>query len=130
MNRLQHSGYDERKRCKILKKALKKKEKEKDVEGNGQRSVVFEDGKNETVIFIYSTPGEVLKKKIEIISRKDKMEMKAVEERGRTVNSMRQKSYPFQNKCGKADCVICKKKQKHERSQTAIPNLALGSKYA
>ena len=64
-------------------------------------------------MFENSTPGEILKKKIERIAKKYKMKMKVVERRGRTVKSMIQKSNPFKNdKCGKEDCVICKNDQK------------------
>ena len=61
---LKYSGYDERKRCKVLKKTLKKYEKQKEVDGNrksrrSRKSYAWylEGGKNETVIF-FSTPGE------------------------------------------------------------------------
>ena len=119
MKRLQYSGYDERKRGRMLKKALKKHEKKKEVGSNRQSrrsrkndAWYLEGGKNETVMFVNSTPGERLKKKIERIAKKYKMKMKVVERRGRTVKSMIQKSYPFPNdKCGREDCVICKNDQ-------------------
>ena len=75
IKRLQYSGCDERKKCEILNKALKKHVKKKEVGGNGQRrsrmsdASYLEDGKNETVIFVNSTPGEILKKKIERVAR-------------------------------------------------------------
>ena len=58
--------------------------------------------KNETDMFVNSTPGEVLKKKIEIIARKYKMKMKVVEYSRKIIKSILQKNYPFQNdKCRK-----------------------------
>ena len=71
-----------------MKKALKIYQKKTEVGGNSRSrrskksdAWYLEGGNNETVMFVNSTLGEVLKKKIEKIVRKYKMKMKVVEEK-------------------------------------------------
>ena len=76
MKRLQYSVYDEKKRCKILKKALKKIEKKKDVSSNRQSRSSRKIG------IWYLQGGKMnqhhvkLKKMIERIARKYNMKWK------------------------------------------------------
>ena len=120
MRRMQFSGYNEEQRYDVVKKAMKKYERKKKIRKTGQSSRkgkdgawYLEGGKNETVMFIDSTPGEVLKKKIERLVKKYKMKIKVVERRGRTVKTILQKSYPFDRmKCKRSDCFVCKDDKK------------------
>ena len=79
----------------ILKRALYKYEKNDEEAGNRQnrcsrkREVQYsEGGKNKTVTFVNFKPGEVLKKKIERISKKIQDENERSEEEIKTIKSM------------------------------------------
>ena len=94
MRRMQFSGYNEEQRYDVVKKAMKKYEEKKKISKTGQNSRkgkngtwYLEGGKTETVMFVDSTPGEVLKKKIERVVKKYKMKIKVVERRGRTIKT-------------------------------------------
>ena len=76
MRRMQFSGYDEKERYMILKKANDKYEKTKGERRtygrnkNRNKSWYLKDGKSETVMFVNATPNERLKRKTEQIAKK------------------------------------------------------------
>ena len=115
MRRMQFSGYDEKERYMILKKANDKYENTKGERRtygrnkNRNKSWYLKDGKSETVMFVNATPNERLKRKTEQIAKKYKLKIKVVERRGRTMKRILQKSDPFKKiDCKEKDCVICK----------------------
>ena len=78
-------------------RALKKKVKEKSWFGNKQ-----------SVIFVQSTPGEILRKKVEEIVDSAGFKVKVVEKGGRTVRSLLQKSDVSSSvTCSESGCPIC-----------------------
>ena len=68
-------------------------------------------GKNDTVVFVQSTPGEVLKKGIEKIIAAKGFDVKVVEQGGRSIKSILQRSDidPCLS-CGAVDCPVCETK--------------------
>ena len=115
MGRMQFSGYSEKQRYEIFKKASNKYEKRKGekkedrLKMKSNKSWYMKDGKSESVMFVNATPKERLKKKIEQLAKKHKMKIKVVERRGNTMKKLIQKSDPFNRiKCNEDDCIICR----------------------
>ena len=114
MKRMQYSGYSERDRLSVLKKAYDKKEKRNDSTDCGKRKGRNKDwylkgNKYESLMVVDATPGERLKRVVEKIAKKYGIKMKVIERRGRTMKTMFQKSNPFGVVgCSERDCVICK----------------------
>ena len=114
MKRMQYSGYSERDRLSVLKKAYDKKEKRNDSTDCGKRKGRNKDwylkgNKYESLMVVDETPGERLKRVVEKIAKKYGIKMKVIERRGRTMKTMFQKSNPFGFVgCSERDCVVCK----------------------
>ena len=97
MKRMQYSGYSERDRLSVLKKAYDKKEKRNDSTDYGKRKGRNKDwylkgNKYESLMVVDATPGERLKRVVEKIAKKYGIKMKVIERRGRTMKTMFQKS--------------------------------------
>ena len=114
MKRMQYSGYSERDRLSVLKKAYDKKEKRNDSTDYGKRKGRNKDwylkgNKYESLMVVDATPGERLKRVVEKTAKKYGIKMKVIERRGRTMKTMFQKSNPFGVVgCSERDCVVCK----------------------
>ena len=66
------------------------------------------DGKYESVMFVQSTPGSMLKEKVQKIAKKNRLKIKVVEKAGSTVKSVLQKSNPYgRQRCEREDCAVC-----------------------
>ena len=77
--------------------------------GDKKVSTTGTRGKYDTVMMIDSTPGGILKKKIQTAARKNKIRVKIVERVGTTIKKLLQRSRPFkQEKCNREDCIPCK----------------------
>ena len=67
------------------------------------------DGKYESVMFVQPTEGGELKRKIQQVAKKNKMNIKVIERAGMTVKRLLQRSDPFgKGVCERGDCVVCK----------------------
>ena len=69
-------------------------------------------GDNDSVVFVQSTPGEVLRKAIDKVMHEEGMKVRVVEKGGRTVKSILQKSdINPRMRCLKSDCYVCLTKE-------------------
>ena len=69
--------------------------------------------KNDAVIFVQATPGEVLQKEIQKVVNSSGFKLKVVERGGKTIKGVLQRSDVYNNsKCWKDDCVVCARKPK------------------
>ena len=64
-------------------------------------------------MFVESTPGGELRKRVEKLVKKFDLKIKVVERVGTTVKRMIQRSDPFKRvSCGRLDCELCKRGMK------------------
>ena len=67
------------------------------------------DKKYDTVMFVQPTKDSQLKKKIQLIARRNGVRVKVVEKAGQTLKKELQRSNPFGKvACGREDCLVCK----------------------
>ena len=65
-------------------------------------------GDSDAVIFVQSTPGELLKKRVHEVMKENGMRVKVVKQGRRTIKSLLQKSTVHPNMtCEMEDCPIC-----------------------
>ena len=75
----------------------------------------------ETVVFVQATPGEVLKKAIELEAKGVGLKVKVVEKAGRDIKSILQRSDVQPNKtCLKDNCIVCLTSEKGRCSEENI----------
>ena len=69
----------------------------------------YKGDKYDTVMFVQPTKDSQLKKKIQLLARKNGVKVKVVEKAGQTVKKELQRSNPFGKLvCGREDCFVCK----------------------
>jgi hypothetical protein len=128
MRRMQYSGYSEKVRYSVLRKALDKYDtrvqahqegrtmygpevrgREKKKRGARNHDWYKED-KYESVMFVEATPKSVLKDKVERLVTKHKLKIKVVERVGTTVQRILQRSNPFPRRhCQRDNCEVCRR---------------------
>ena len=124
MRRMQFSGYDHKFRYRVVTRALQKYDirkrrydeigtmfyPPKPKKNTKERQEWYKGGgRFETVMFVSTTPGAILKKKIEKVARSNQVKVKVVEKASLTMKGALQRSYPFPvEKCERPDCVICR----------------------
>ena len=129
MKRMQISGYDKGFRYEILCSAMKayeqirrndemdirpmyrhktwRRKERMEVKENKKRNWFRRDG-HESVIFVPTTPKQVLKRDYEKDIRNSGIKIKVVETTGTTIKNVLQRSDPFREKrCNRPDCFLC-----------------------
>ena len=100
-----YQGWEEAERC------VKKKVKQKNWYGE----------EVDSILFVQPTKGEVLKKRIQEEARRQRLNIKVVEESGRTIKSMVQRSDPSKRKgCWDEQCVVCETKEEGKCRKESI----------
>ena len=102
VNRMQFSGYPQPYRQKVIARAFRKYNRNKNrLQGGGERRRTkdkrtwYDKERYEGVMFVDTTPNGELKKRVEAACRKNKMRIKVVEKIDNTVKKELQKSNPF-----------------------------------
>ena len=127
VRRMEYCGYDEKFRFATVKMAISRHKKRierwkrgegmfEDYVTEGERADAVKkkkdwykrDGKYESVMFVQPTENSQLKKKIQVIARKNGVKLKVLEKAGQTVKNVLQRSNPFGKvACGRETCVVC-----------------------
>ena len=128
VKRMAYCGYDDKVRYAVVKIAVGRHKKrieswkkgegmfeEKRTEGERRDAIKKKrewyksDGKYDSVMFVQPTVGSQLKKKIQVIARKNKVKLKVIEKAGQTVKNVLQRSNPFGKAifCGREMCMVC-----------------------
>lgn len=132
VQRMQYSEYPIEMRYKVIKKAItiydekERKWKEEDIRFKRSKDVYKErrkrkaqkkknwyskEGRYEAVMFVEATEGSVLKKRVQIAAKKNKVKVKVQERSGVKIKRLLQKSDPFNKKmCQRGECILCRKK--------------------
>ena len=144
MKRIQHSGYNKKFRCDVLRSAIKAyktikhndkiglqpmyrtrhwKEQQREREKKKKKTSWFKDKGAKTVVFVPATPKSKLKQLYEKVISESKIPVKVVEKSGPTIKNKLQKSDPLQKtrKCmNKEECFVCKSGGKSCRKEGIV----------
>ena len=130
VRRLQFSGYSQKFRYDVISKAFKKYDdlerrkslarentdpneetttERNKIKTNKKKRWYAKDNKYESVMFVQSTKGSVMKNEIQKCADRNKVKIKVVEKVECSVRNELQRSDPFKKKdCGRTDCIMCK----------------------
>ena len=114
---MQFSGYPKTFRYQVVKKALIEFDRRENretglAEANNQKKRKHrwyeKDGEFDSIIFVQPTVGGEMKRKVENIAKRLKLNFKVVEKSGQSVKDILQRSDPFGRKlCGRNGCSLC-----------------------
>ena len=117
VNRMQFSGYSQTYRYEVMTRAFKKHNQNRNNSGRvtrkrSDRRRWYNEDKYDGVMFVDTTPGGELKKRVENACRKNQMKIKIVEKINSTTKKELQRSNPFRHQhCGRNDCITCNLEQ-------------------